>query len=136
LKQPLDQRLLIQIAMDVAEGMQFLHNTTPPILHRDLKSPNILVYEFSYVKIRMTLFLTLSSSFGTQLASRTLAKIVAKVADFGLSSLSVHRMQGRDVLNPNWLAPEIINEEEYSDKADVYSYGKATVSLSSLKRFL
>eukprot|EP01102_Stenamoeba_stenopodia_P019173 TRINITY_DN7157_c0_g2_i2.p1 TRINITY_DN7157_c0_g2~~TRINITY_DN7157_c0_g2_i2.p1 ORF type:complete len:620 (-),score=130.31 TRINITY_DN7157_c0_g2_i2:21-1622(-) len=97
--EPLDQRLLIQIAIDVAEGMQFLHNTTPPILHRDLKSPNIL------------------------LASKTMAKVVAKVADFGLSSLSVHRMQGRDVLNPNWLAPEIINEEEYSDKADVYSYG-------------
>ncbi len=32
---------------DIAEGMKFLHNTTPPIIHRDLKSPNVLVSQHS-----------------------------------------------------------------------------------------
>jgi serine/threonine protein kinase len=41
--QTFDFRFALQVAMDVAEGMNFLHSTTPTILHRDLKSPNILV---------------------------------------------------------------------------------------------
>lgn len=27
----------VQLALDIASGMQFLHNTSPPIVHRDLK---------------------------------------------------------------------------------------------------
>ena len=33
----------ILIARDIAAGMQFLHSQFPPKIHRDLKSPNILV---------------------------------------------------------------------------------------------
>jgi len=33
----------LKIATDIAAGMSFLHNMDPPFLHRDLKSPNILV---------------------------------------------------------------------------------------------
>ncbi len=29
--------------LDIATGMDFLHTTTPPVIHRDLKSPNVLV---------------------------------------------------------------------------------------------
>lgn len=29
----------LSLALDVARGMQFLHNTSPPIVHRDLKVP-------------------------------------------------------------------------------------------------
>jgi len=35
--------LRLRIARDIAEGMRFLHSATPPIIHRDLKSPNVLV---------------------------------------------------------------------------------------------
>ena len=38
---PWSQRL--QYAADAAEGMQYLHSRNPPLLHRDLKSLNILV---------------------------------------------------------------------------------------------
>lgn len=34
----------LKIATDVARGMGFLHNQAPPIIHRDLKSANILVH--------------------------------------------------------------------------------------------
>lgn len=33
----------IRVAIDVAQGMSFLHSAVPPVLHRDLKSPNIFL---------------------------------------------------------------------------------------------
>lgn len=51
----------LRIALDVARGMNFLHTSTPVIIHRDLKSLNILVNE----------------------------KWTAKVSDFGLSRFKV-----------------------------------------------
>ena len=40
---PVDLRL--NLALQVAEGMTYLHNQDPPIIHRDLKSHNIFVHE-------------------------------------------------------------------------------------------
>lgn len=54
-------KLRLSIAADISLGMCFLHSVTPPIVHRDLKSPNVLLH---------------------RLAS---GAIVAKVSDFGLS---------------------------------------------------
>jgi serine/threonine protein kinase len=34
---------IIQIALDVAKGLNYLHSLTPKILHRDMKSANVLV---------------------------------------------------------------------------------------------
>ncbi|KVI04610.1 Armadillo repeat-containing protein 3 and Serine/threonine-protein kinase CTR1 [Cynara cardunculus var. scolymus] len=39
----LDIRRRLRIALDAARGMNYLHNCTPIIVHRDLKSPNLLV---------------------------------------------------------------------------------------------
>ncbi len=36
-------KLRYKLAIDIAEGVAFLHALNPPLLHRDLKSPNILV---------------------------------------------------------------------------------------------
>jgi serine/threonine protein kinase len=38
-----DWSLKLKIAIDIANGMAFLHSAKPPIVHRDLKSPNVLV---------------------------------------------------------------------------------------------
>jgi len=35
--------LRLKIAKDIAKGCAFLHSASPPVIHRDLKSPNILV---------------------------------------------------------------------------------------------
>lgn len=40
---PLDERRKTRMALDVAKGMNYLHSCRPPIVHRDLKSPNLLV---------------------------------------------------------------------------------------------
>ena len=42
-EQELDEKRRLRMAMDVARGMNYLHSCRPPIVHRDLKSPNLLV---------------------------------------------------------------------------------------------
>lgn len=48
---------------DIAEGMQYMHNLEPALIHRDLKSPNILL-----------------------MSTDPDAPVIAKVADFGLTT--------------------------------------------------
>eukprot|EP01094_Clydonella_sp_ATCC50884_P017904 TRINITY_DN3203_c0_g3_i1.p1 TRINITY_DN3203_c0_g3~~TRINITY_DN3203_c0_g3_i1.p1 ORF type:complete len:861 (-),score=247.00 TRINITY_DN3203_c0_g3_i1:146-2521(-) len=95
----------LRIALEVARGMAYLHSIDPPIIHRDLKSPNILIHSLDE-------------------SSQTLVKI----ADFGLSCQMYteglkEKATSRDVQTPTWLAPEVMCEMEYSKKADVYSLG-------------
>jgi len=102
-EKPLNWALRLRIAWDIAKGMAFLHSTEPPLLHRDIKSPNILLA-----------------------ATNPNAFVVAKVADFGLTgqvfteSMKAVKSNERAVENPTWLAPEIIREEPYATPADVY----------------
>ncbi|EGC30717.1 roco6, ROCO family protein [Dictyostelium purpureum] len=95
--------LILKLALDIAKGMDFLHSVTPPLLHRDLKSPNVL----------------LSMKNGVY---------HAKVGDFGLSSRMFiqalkHKLRNFPVGNITWVAPEILREEEYTVKSDVYAFG-------------
>eukprot|EP01105_Mastigella_eilhardi_P008505 TRINITY_DN2061_c0_g1_i18.p1 TRINITY_DN2061_c0_g1~~TRINITY_DN2061_c0_g1_i18.p1 ORF type:complete len:1315 (-),score=237.47 TRINITY_DN2061_c0_g1_i18:455-4399(-) len=86
--------MMLNIAHDVALGLNFLHTNKPPILHRDMKSANLL----------------LSANF------------TAKVCDFGLTIFS--DTAKADVIGSLlWTAPEVLRGEYYTQKADVYSYG-------------
>ena len=77
--------------------MKVLHNSIPQIIHRDLKSPNVLVVSVNKSD-----------------------KVVVKVSDFGLSRFSSGNFNGREVWNPYWIAPEIIDNKPYDEKSDVY----------------
>jgi len=88
--------LVKRVAAGTARGMCYLHSGNPPVLHRDLKSANILLDE-SYT---------------------------AKLADFGLSRLKAVRsgMTG-NCGTVQWMAPEVLCNEDYAEPADVYSFG-------------
>jgi CheY-like chemotaxis protein len=105
----LSQRL--KIALDVAKGMAALHACDPPIMHRDLKSDNVLLSD---------------PVVDAQCVP------VAKVADFGLSrSIKDNKRPLADkfmtvrVGTLRWMAPEIMTGDTggYGIAADVYSYG-------------
>eukprot|EP01025_Chloroclados_australasicus_P024355 TRINITY_DN2444_c0_g2_i1.p1 TRINITY_DN2444_c0_g2~~TRINITY_DN2444_c0_g2_i1.p1 ORF type:complete len:470 (-),score=52.48 TRINITY_DN2444_c0_g2_i1:1139-2548(-) len=84
------------IALSVARGMLYLHTRKPPILHLDLKSPNILLDQQWRVKI----------------------------ADFGLSQImGKGYISHVGVGSPEWSSPEMLRGETVDDKTDVYSYG-------------
>jgi tRNA A-37 threonylcarbamoyl transferase component Bud32 len=85
-----------KIALDAAKGMAYLHMRSPAIIHRDLKSHNLLVDENWKVK----------------------------VCDFGLSKIAVDQQNTMTACGtPCWTAPEILRNARYTTKADVFSYG-------------
>jgi serine/threonine protein kinase len=88
--------LVKKVACGSARGMNYLHKGNPPVLHRDLKSANILLDE-SYTP---------------------------KVCDFGLSRLKAKdRSMTGNCGTVQWMAPEVLANQSYNEKADVYSYG-------------
>ena len=82
----------IQLAKDIANGMLYLHSFNPPIIHRDLKSPNVLVDES-----------------GT-----------AKVADFGVARFKAQDDKTMTTKQGTvaWMAPEVFEGQTYTELAD------------------
>lgn len=57
--------------------------------------------------------------------------VVAKVGDFGEARIAFSYSKRDNVLNPIWLAPEVLHNEPYSKKSDVYSFGIVLFELAS-----
>eukprot|EP01114_Cavostelium_apophysatum_P012738 TRINITY_DN291_c0_g1_i2.p1 TRINITY_DN291_c0_g1~~TRINITY_DN291_c0_g1_i2.p1 ORF type:complete len:628 (+),score=196.21 TRINITY_DN291_c0_g1_i2:111-1886(+) len=89
---------IFKVAIEIFQSVAFLHAHTPQIVHRDLKSLNLLVTENFDIKL---------CDFGT---SRF------KTA---LNMDTMRKLRGTAVWNP----PEILREYEYTALSDVYSIG-------------
>ncbi|KAG6542680.1 hypothetical protein Mapa_015915 [Marchantia paleacea] len=107
-RESLDERRRLRMAFDVAKGMNYLHRSNPPIVHRDLKSPNLLVDKTWTVK----------------------------VCDFGLSRFKGNTfLSSRSGAGtPEWMAPEVLRDEPSNEKSDVYSYGVVLWELVTLQQ--
>ncbi|KAG6775187.1 hypothetical protein POTOM_018621 [Populus tomentosa] len=103
----IDEKRRIKMALDVARGMNCLHASTPTIVHRDLKSPNLLVDE----------------------------NWTVKVCDFGLSRLKHNTFLSSKSTagTPEWMAPEVLRNEPSNEKCDIYSFGVILWELATLK---
>lgn len=87
-------KLVLKLSLDIAHGMQYLH--AQGILHRDLKSENLLLDE----------------------------EMCVKVADFGISCLESQCGSAKGFTGTyRWMAPEMMNEKHHTKKVDVYSFG-------------
>ncbi|KAJ0264662.1 Chitin elicitor receptor kinase 1 [Hirschfeldia incana] len=106
-REPLPWTKRVQIALDSARGLEYIHEHTVPVyVHRDIKSANILI----------------DQSFR------------AKVADFGLTKLTeVGSSATRGAMGTfGYMAPEIVYGE-VSSKVDVYAFGVVLYELISAK---
>ncbi|MCO5562612.1 hypothetical protein L7F22_016240 [Adiantum nelumboides] len=103
----LDWFTRLTIAAETADALAYLHTMDPPILHRDVKSRNIL----------------LDHDFNT------------KVADFGLSRMGPSpSCDGSHISTipqgtPGYLYPDYHQNFHLSDKSDVYSFGVVLIEL-------
>jgi serine/threonine protein kinase len=77
-------------------GLHAMHSMQPPLVHRDIKSPNLLVG----------------------------ADDAVKIADFGLSRVQLLNatMTGQKG-TWQWMAPEVLGSQRYAESADMYSFG-------------
>jgi len=102
-------KVRLQMALGAAAGMLYLHDV--PVLHRDLKSANLMVDRYYRVKV---------GDFGL---SRVHNEIVGSGERDG--SCSLH--------SPRWMAPEVLKDGKHSKASDVYSYGIILWEIQSLK---
>jgi len=101
----------VQVAFDVADGLNYLHNyTNPPCVHKNLKSSNVLLDADLRAKV---------SSFG-------LARAVT-AADGG-AQLTRHV-----VGTQGYLAPEYLEHGLITPKLDVFAFGVVLLELLSGK---
>uniref|UniRef100_H3GC01 Protein kinase domain-containing protein n=1 Tax=Phytophthora ramorum TaxID=164328 RepID=H3GC01_PHYRM len=92
----------LTIALHIAEGLAYMHSLSPKVIHRDLKSKNVL----------------LNNNYD------------AKLSDFGVSR--EHRVAEGDgpgrFMTPGvgtsfWIAPEVLLGRDYDEHADIFSFG-------------
>eukprot|EP01102_Stenamoeba_stenopodia_P012084 TRINITY_DN3773_c0_g2_i2.p1 TRINITY_DN3773_c0_g2~~TRINITY_DN3773_c0_g2_i2.p1 ORF type:complete len:432 (-),score=81.97 TRINITY_DN3773_c0_g2_i2:323-1618(-) len=113
-KLPWQKRM--KIAIQIAEGLAYLHRFGENgILHRDVKSANILLDEYDNCK----------------LSDAGLAKFATSVGSNLGASMTV---DGRLMGTPGYIDPAFINTGNYTAKSDVYSFGVVMLELLTSKR--
>ncbi|KAJ3680856.1 hypothetical protein LUZ60_015345 [Juncus effusus] len=96
----------LEIAEDSAKGIEYLHTgCAPTIIHRDLKSSNILLDK----------------------------QMRAKVSDFGLSKPAVDGSHVSSIVRGTvgYLDPEYYISQQLTEKSDIYSFGVILLELIS-----
>ncbi|XP_039133373.1 probable leucine-rich repeat receptor-like protein kinase At5g49770 [Dioscorea cayenensis subsp. rotundata] len=107
----LDWKKRLWIALDAARGLSYLHFLAdPPIVHRDIKSNNILLDNHLH----------------------------AKVADFGLSKPMTNDRKGHVTTQVKgtmgYLDPEYYMTQQLTEKSDVYSFGVLLLELITARK--
>ena len=104
----LSWKLRVQIALDVASGLEYLHNyTNPSLVHKDVKSSSIL----------------LDGQFRAKVANFGLAKITEP----GQGDIMTEHIEGTQ----GYMAPEYLEHGLITNRTDVFSFGVVLLEMLS-----
>lgn len=98
----LDWRTRLRIALDIAHGLQYVHeHTWPRVVHKDIKSSNVLLD----------------------------SNMRAKIANFGLAKTGCNAVTTHIVGTQGYIAPEYLVDGLVTTKMDVFAYGVVLLEL-------
>ncbi|KAF1336638.1 Tkl protein kinase, partial [Globisporangium splendens] len=98
----------LQLAIDVVEALVYVHSFSPPLVHRDLKSRNVLL-----------------GSATPEDQNSGNGSVRAKLSDFGVARFgSTSATMTAGVGTGRWLAPEVIaGSSDYNETCDIFAFG-------------
>ncbi|KAL2661755.1 hypothetical protein AAZV13_02G000400 [Glycine max] len=108
-KEKLSWKIRLRIAIDIANGLQYIHeHTRPRVVHKDIKSSNILLD----------------------------SNMRAKIANFGLAKSGMNAITMHIVGTQGYIAPEYLADGVVSTKMDVFAFGVVLLELISGKEVI
>ncbi|CAK4088212.1 unnamed protein product [Aphanomyces euteiches] len=95
--------LKLQCALHIAEALVYLFCMEPRVIHRDLKSRNVLLNDEYH----------------------------AKVTDFGIAREMDDTTMTSGIGTYRWMAPEVLQDGHYTQAADIFSFGVILAELET-----
>jgi len=103
-KKRISSQVVASLMKDIISAVYFLHNMNPPIIHRDIRTENVILAE----------------------------GLVAKLTDFGWSNYMQEDEKRKTVCGtPIYLAPEIIKEQGHIEHVDLWCIGVLLFELTT-----
>lgn len=105
---PLEEELMLVAMRGLLHGLEYLHTRSPPVVHRDIKSPNVLVAQ----------------------------DFCLKLADFGCSKRADMTTSFTTIGSVLWMAPEVIRGQTggHGRKADIWSLGCVFIEMATAEK--